>query len=874
MQFKDTKKAELLEYLKSDTAISFYHLVKIDLSGGYGRSEFVRGESQFEDKQGIYETWVQGLYHLPEEERSFISIVYNEFKTKYSIHVITSLIEESEDPFVKIGIENRDVFLEIGLHQLRNENKISISDKPVAVGELDEFINSITKDSNFQSAVYSDKLRKELTEKAEFVISKIQLSGHEHTERHLKNIISRLLKFLYPTSWNKKLQFSVFIIPGYAPTGLNEQTSGGAVAFFNPDGFTNSFKEKIETISSKTALWSNLETVDSLLHLSESQSRRAAIAQVMARNMSHNIGSHVLNKVYKVLIDSQDEDDLKRAAHLFEFIQKRMEFIANGVNASFQSRHFLFKEILPAYLQEPEEKRLNLKSLFDNISGNQLITSENIFFRINEGIQDIQVSIPNGTLGFHALYTLFENIIRNSVKHNLSYPTANKLVYTIKVEQNTNGEYSDYYKVIVTDNFGEINEQKGLKVISLNSNMNQPILSNGSLRPNYWGLLEMRICATYLLGLPIDLIDSANKLTGNEIEINGIKQSFPTALLISQDSDKNLVHTFYLQKPKVAAVIGNRFRQNETEGIELVTSRQEFDKIGSKHLFAVFENENAAKEHETKTNQRSIFNSEKATEKTSVNENVLWNKFAEQKGWNVDDVEVVNIIDYSNEGSLFPIKPNKRYIIFDHHQDWWEKQENKNLIISESKNFLYYEYVNSLSPTTTAITKPIQLNNGVPDSVLKIKIFETAFTDIIVLDERIQKNYGQSKLTLTNPQSENPLFSNLFIPPYEGETDLDKATTKNILEWEKSISTFKKDYKLNYLIIHRSITGKDRIDIDELENELRPDFTIFVSGGGTPPNLKDGEFYLPFDVLNYCLGSNPSKFALVGILKSLRKIKK
>jgi hypothetical protein len=118
----------------------------------------------------------------------------------------------------------------------------------------------------------------------------------------------------------------------------------------------------------------------------------------------------------------------------------------------------------------------------------------------------------------------------------------------------------------------------------------------------------------------------------------------------------------------------------------------------------------------------------------------------------------------------------------------------------------------------------------------------------------------------------NPKFANLFIPPFEDETDLDKATTSNIIRWAKVIPEFKNDFKLNYLVIHRSIVGKDRIDIDILKSELNPDYTIFTSGGGTPPNLKDGEFYIPFDVLNYCLGSIPSKFALVSVLKSLRQI--
>lgn len=597
------------------------------------------------------------------------------------------------------------------------------------------------------------------------------------------------------------------------------------------------------------------------------QATRAAIAQVMARNMSHNIGSHVLNKVYNQLTDisrSQSRSELTKAAHLYEFIQKRMEFIANGVTASFQSSHHLFEEILPAYLNSTEAeqiKRQLLQSLFDNISGNEGVKSNNIVFGKSDN--DILVSIPNGTLGFHAIYTLFENIIRNSVKHNQQYPDNENLVYTICIVSDK--EYSDFYKVSVTDNFGKINTEKELDVAALNNKMNQLILDKGGLRPNHWGLMEMKICATYLLGLPIDLIDSANN-NGNKIPIHGIEQSFPKALVISEDTNGNLIHTFYLQKPKIAAINGANFQQFESPGIELVTNQEAFEKFGSKHLFAVFDKSNSNTRHEYEANQRSVFFETTSSKRVNINEDLLWEQYSEQKKWNADDVKII-----SKDNNFIPDAKN-RYIIFDQHDEWAKQNGNWEKVLSSPNKFLYYEYVSAQSATNTGVCNVIQQNSNSIDNILRAKIFEMAFTDIIVLDERIQKNFGAEKLNF--PNKLNPKFANLFIPPFEGATNLDIAKTDDIIKWAEKIPEFRQGYKLNYLVIHRSIIGDERINIRELQSKLKPDFTIFVSGGGTPPNLEEGEFYLPFDVLNYCLGANPSKFALVGILKSLRKINK
>lgn len=588
------------------------------------------------------------------------------------------------------------------------------------------------------------------------------------------------------------------------------------------------------------------------------QATSAAISQVMARNMSHNIGSHVLIK-----IASNYDIGGGQYRPLIEFIQKRMEFIANGTFASFQSTYSLVDDMLSIYLEN--NKRIEL--LIENISGNENIKSENIEFELESSCSGNKypVNVPNGTLGFQALHILIENIIRNSVKHNTKYPetTINgkpeiRLKYTIKVEEDK--DFKDYYKVSVTDNFASYNEK--IDITDLKRKLDEEILLHGSLRKGSWGLLEMKICAAYLCGIPIKHIDQANDRTKPSIPVNGIMQVFPPALEITkEDKTHNLIHTFYLQKPKIAALTNDAFEEDEANGIELVTDREAFNKGGSKHQFAVFQTETEAKQHQEKTNQTSVFLNEIiSANKIKLEEEKLWELYGNQNELELCNVEIV----FKNK-EFSPVE-NTKYILFDSHNDWLENSnnatENKNLLDSKPSPILYYEFVHGDSPTNE-LFKSTSLN-----TTQRVKILETAFTKVIVLDERIQKNL---KDDLKTDNYKNPKYSNLFIPPLEAKTILDKPDNAAIIEWANTNKNFRENRRLNYLIVHRSLIGEGKLIIKKLQEELKPEFTIFVSGGGTPPNLSEGEYYLPFDVLNSCIGAKPCKYALVSVLKSLRK---
>lgn len=314
-------------------------------------------------------------------------------------------------------------------------------------------------------------------------------------------------------------------------------------------------KEELRNILSSFLYSRTLTTIHQRLNQEIiSQAIKAGISQVMSRNLSHNIGSHVLIKVVS------DEKSVTGANSrpLFDFIQKRMEFIANisGSIPSFQNTFYLFKDIISHYNKDiigangnKVDYRNLLKLFFDNISGNEKIKNDHISFSTKTET-DYQVSVPNGYLGCQAFHIIVENIIRNSSKHNTAFPNITgkiQIQYTFDIK--ALDDFPDYYLITITDNFGELNKNL---IFDFDAEIRKPIIVNGTLRQGGWGLLEMKICAAYLAGIPLEYIDKAHE--PSNFEVNGVYESFPPVLKIERDTQGNLVHSFYLQKPKLAAV--------------------------------------------------------------------------------------------------------------------------------------------------------------------------------------------------------------------------------------------------------------------------------------------------------------------------------
>lgn len=288
------------------------------------------------------------------------------------------------------------------------------------------------------------------------------------------------------------------------------------------------------------------------------QSIRSAISQVMARNMSHNIGSHVLSRMvnvdsirkfinathsstsksptenqYKGFLLNNDyaKDSINLIATFNSYLKSRMDFLADittGVPTVENSKWF-YKEVLSGL----DKNRL----LLDRISGisnfNYKIIAKII--RTSEGsiigektendyalevnatkyeiTDDLMVSIPNDVLGCHAFYIIIENIIRNCVKHggedskNKTGSLENPLHICIDIKECTEPEGNELYEVTVYDNSVISENCLDKLVLDQNTRLNQSILKDGSLRQGSWGLIEMDASAAYLRKIPVEQVD-------------------------------------------------------------------------------------------------------------------------------------------------------------------------------------------------------------------------------------------------------------------------------------------------------------------------------------------------------------------------------
>ncbi len=341
---------------------------------------------------------------------------------------------------------------------------------------------------------------------------------------------------------------------------------------------------------------------------------KSAIAAIMSRNGSHNLGSHVLSSV------SQNLNELSDDRFLFTYIQQRMDFIAQITTeipewyypCSFVQdlmRRFYMQRHLLTYICGAE----GLKG-FDyqkNGKANEELVQNNIIIKVLKREKDksveiigpdtnkeqkitelTQVAIPGGIVGQHAFYTILENFLRNTAKHswaefkggkkpknlevyieynddpNKDYVVINiwdnvSIVYDSDIDETKKKELAD--KLRIEEEFKEYkNKALHFKINSIfKEHFIQP--STGKLRNENWGLAEMKICAAYLNKIDITEIglDDSNILFDEE---GCQKHGIIRAKAKKDKDDYRLCYEFAIPKPKELLLTG--INNEELLGLE------------------------------------------------------------------------------------------------------------------------------------------------------------------------------------------------------------------------------------------------------------------------------------------------------------------
>jgi hypothetical protein len=186
----------------------------------------------------------------------------------------------------------------------------------------------------------------------------------------------------------------------------------------------------------------------------EEQAVRAAVSQVMARNMSHNLGSHVMNRLthaeslaeldplnfdiysppddLKLVPEALDSQGIYQQAHFNQYIKCRMDYLSDvtfGAPAVVTNK-MVFSELY--------RDLVKVRILLEYISGLDDTFGYEIRFTRNGNPvseeNDFLVGIPNDLLGSHAFYNILENLIRNTAKHNQGKSVSRGTTFTVNFE--------------------------------------------------------------------------------------------------------------------------------------------------------------------------------------------------------------------------------------------------------------------------------------------------------------------------------------------------------------------------------------------------------------------------------------------------------
>ncbi len=316
----------------------------------------------------------------------------------------------------------------------------------------------------------------------------------------------------------------------------------------------------------------------------------AAISQVLARNMSHNIGSHVLSKFN----NSQDIEKIygiqqyvgtvpnqkpnSKIASFNEYLKCRMDFLSDISMADpiLETPYNFFNDVLGGMLKNP--------ILLDRISGIQgepkyelkmqisknRTTWKEIEFDNNtsQWMYDIySVSMPNDVLGCHAFYIIIENIIRNTYKH--SQRSISKFEFNIRISPSS---HPDLMAVQIFDNNYESRSEIDKIIKSRNEAFRKEIIDTNTnkLRTDNLGTIEMEVCAAYLRKISLDkykdkpytVNDNGYNTDESGEKIYNIIRAYPQ----NKEGDPafaSLGYELYLLRPKEVLIVSENLEEKD-----------------------------------------------------------------------------------------------------------------------------------------------------------------------------------------------------------------------------------------------------------------------------------------------------------------------
>lgn len=293
---------------------------------------------------------------------------------------------------------------------------------------------------------------------------------------------------------------------------------------------------------------------------------RAAVAAIMGRNMSHNIGSHVLSywigrlpnieEVFTVDDDTKNEL-INRSRFLFTYLRTRMDFIAeiSTTNPSWSSSMMFCEDVLyPFFLQKAllnyiamsegihfedcekldckEQDKAGHFGIVINVYKVSRSGAVQIFgWRFNSGNSAVKschskIEYYNAnnwteyTYGSTILKTKDDicvaiphgvigvhavySILENFIRNSAKHGAKEISSSNFEINITMDDSYDDLIRCQISDNVGNCNK---VNIKKIKDGLSEDLVSfNGTINPGNWGIKEKRISACFLrMGSPTDI---------------------------------------------------------------------------------------------------------------------------------------------------------------------------------------------------------------------------------------------------------------------------------------------------------------------------------------------------------------------------------
>jgi len=497
-------------------------------------------------------------------------------------------INNENESFSKHAIQesNQNSFYVVFDEELKN----CLGERAIFLPIAPQRLNNL--DIQYESRFYLNEDEKEnnLLPKSYYTLSekrrdyKMQIGAYRQWEKEWKNevemgiknnsglfriyllsyaIFSKTKCVPLPVIWN----YASNIVMAYQQEHVSKEIGTGAFLLATSKPLApyleDSLKVVLDVFYSKMSIWKWREITKDRMR---EKGLKAAVAAIMSRNMSHNIGSHILSSLGREGINAADD------RILFQYLQHRMDYIAQISTEmptwsspvwfiSDLMKRFYMQTHLLEYIGKSEglgakhwnnngdKGKIVIKIRDKNDPDRKYIISDKPN-ELSSNLNDFQLAIPGGIVGLHAFYTILENILRNSAKHDWkkdSPGNPENLEITIEFENKPDDEFVNF---TIYDNVSGQKESKDRKLHeTINIIFSTDFIDDsGKLNKKNWGLGEMRISAGYL-----------NQKTYHEIGFHKVESdSYIIKAITQEHNGKNrLAYQFNIPKPKELVVIGD-----------------------------------------------------------------------------------------------------------------------------------------------------------------------------------------------------------------------------------------------------------------------------------------------------------------------------